>query len=254
MDLQGTHALVTGGASGLGAATAKRLIREGSRVVIFDLLSSDGAAVAAELGSRCDFVAGDVTNPEEIAAAVERSERDGPLRSVVHCAGIGRIIRLVDKDGAPGSLEDFLRVINVNLVGTYNVLRVAAARMADNDEIDGERGAIVLTSSVAAFEGQIGQIAYSASKGGVAAMTVVAARDLAKLRIRVATIAPGLFETPLLGRLREDLRNTLAASVPNPPRLGSPHEYADLAATILRNGYLNGEVIRLDGALRMAPR
>ncbi|ADP81246.1 SDR family NAD(P)-dependent oxidoreductase [Pseudofrankia inefficax] len=254
MNLDGTVALVTGGASGLGAASAARLIDEGARVVILDLPASRGKEVAAELGPLATFAPGDVAEPDDVEAAVRTAEGIGPLRALVHCAGIGNAIRLVGRDGTPGTLEDFTRILRVNLVGTYNVLRLAAASMAKNEEIDGERGACVLTASVAAFDGQIGQIAYSASKGGVAAMTLVAARDLANRRIRVCTIAPGLLDTPLLGRLREDIRLALAATVPNPQRLGQPAEYADLATTILRNAYLNGETIRLDGALRMAPR
>jgi NAD(P)-dependent dehydrogenase (short-subunit alcohol dehydrogenase family) len=189
-----------------------------------------------------------------VSAAVAAAEQIGPLRALVHCAGIANAVRVVDRHGKPGPLEEFTRVITVNLVGTFNVLRLAAASMAKNDDIDGERGACVLTASVAAFEGQIGQIPYSASKGGVVAMTIVAARDLASARIRVCTIAPGIMDTPLLGSLRDDIRASLAATVPHPSRLGSADEYADMAATILRNAYLNGETIRLDGAIRMTPR
>jgi NAD(P)-dependent dehydrogenase (short-subunit alcohol dehydrogenase family) len=255
MNLDGITALVTGGASGLGRASARRLIREGGNVVIMDLPSSRGKAVSEELGGKTIFTPGDVTSPNDVAAAVAAAEELGSLRVLVHCAGIGDAIRLVDKHGSPGSLEIYTRVITVNLIGTFNVLRLAAASMAKNDEIDGERGVCVLTASIAGFEGQIGQIAYSASKGGVVGLTLVAARDLASSRIRVCSIAPGIMDTPMLGSLlRDDIKASLAATVPNPPRLGSVDEFADLAATIVGNAYLNGETIRLDGALRMAPR
>ena len=254
MKLDGITALVTGGASGLGLASATRLVDEGANVVLLDLPSSQGEQVATQLGGKTVFSPGDVTSPDDVAAAVAAAEAIGPLRGLVHCAGIGNAVRLVNKDGSPGSLEDYTKVININLIGSFNVLRLAAASMAKNDEVDGERGACVLTASVAAFEGQIGQISYSASKGGVVGMTIVAARDLARARIRVCTIAPGIMDTPLLGALRDDIKESLAATVPNPSRLGTTAEYADIAATILRNGYLNGETIRLDGAIRMAPR
>jgi NAD(P)-dependent dehydrogenase (short-subunit alcohol dehydrogenase family) len=255
MNLDGITALVTGGASGLGLASARRLLREGGNVVMMDLPSSRGKDRADELGGKTVFAAGDVTSADDVSAAVAAAEELGPLRALVHCAGIGNPVRLVDRHGNPGSLEEYTRVVTVNLVGTFNVLRLAAASMAKNEEIDGERGVCVLTASIAAFEGQIGQIAYSASKGGVVGMTLVAARDLASSRIRVCSIAPGIMDTPLLGNLlREDMKAGLAATVPNPARLGDVDEYADLAVTILRNGYLNGETIRLDGALRMAPR
>jgi NAD(P)-dependent dehydrogenase (short-subunit alcohol dehydrogenase family) len=253
MELTGITALVTGGASGLGLASAQRLRAEGANVVIFDLAGSPGEAVAAEHGFT--FSPGDVRDPEEVSAAVAAAERIGPLRALVHCAGVADAVRLVNKDGSPGSLDDFSRVVQINLIGTFNVLRLAAASMARNDEdANGERGACVLTASIAAFEGQIGQAAYSSSKGGVVGMTLVAARDLARARIRVCTVAPGIMDTPMLGGLREDIRESLAATVPNPSRLGRTDEFADMAATILRNGYLNGETIRLDGANRMAPR
>jgi NAD(P)-dependent dehydrogenase (short-subunit alcohol dehydrogenase family) len=255
MNPDGSTALVTGGASGLGLASARRLIREGANVVIMDLPSSHGKDVSEELGGTTIFTPGDVTSPDDVAAAVAAAEELGSLRVLVHCAGVGDAVRLVDKRGDPGSLEIYTRVVTVNLIGTFNVLRLAAASMAKNDEIDGERGVCVLTASIAGFEGQIGQIAYSASKGGVVGMTLVAARDLAGSRIRVCSIAPGIMDTPMLGGLlRDDIKAGLAATVPNPPRLGNVDEFADLAATIVRNGYLNGETIRLDGALRMAPR
>jgi NAD(P)-dependent dehydrogenase (short-subunit alcohol dehydrogenase family) len=255
MNPDGITALVTGGASGLGLASARRLIREGANVVIMDLPSSHGKDVSEELGGTTIFTPGDVTSSDDVAAAVATAEELGSLRVLVHCAGVGDAVRLVDKRGDPGSLEIYTRVVTVNLIGTFNVLRLAAASMAKNDEIDGERGVCVLTASIAGFEGQIGQIAYSASKSGVVGMTLVAARDLAGSRIRVCSIAPGIMDTPMLGGLlRDDIKAGLAATVPNPPRLGNVDEFADLAATIVRNGYLNGETIRLDGALRMAPR
>jgi NAD(P)-dependent dehydrogenase (short-subunit alcohol dehydrogenase family) len=254
MNLPGITALVTGGASGLGLASARRLAHEGAHVVVMDLPTSRGEEVADELGGKAAFAPGDVTSADDVSAAVAAAEQIGPLRALVHCAGIVNAVRVLDRTGNPGSLEEYIRAVTVNLIGTFNVLRLAAASMAKNDEVDGERGACVLTASVAAFEGQIGQISYSASKGGVVAMTIVAARDLASARIRVCSIAPGIMDTPMLASLRDDIRASLAATVPHPSRLGSVDEYADLAASILRNAYLNGETIRLDGAIRMAPR
>jgi NAD(P)-dependent dehydrogenase (short-subunit alcohol dehydrogenase family) len=247
--IEGITALVTGGASGLGLATAEALAAKGARVVILDLPSSDGAEAAQRLGGSA-FVAGDVTSEEDVQRAVDAA---GELRVLVNCAGIGPSTRIVGRDG-PHPLDKFRKIVDVNLVGTFNALRLAAQRMADADLIGGERGVIVNTASVAAFEGQVGQIAYAASKGGIVGMTICAARDLASLGIRVCTIAPGIFDTPLLGTLSEEFRQSLAASVPNPKRLGQPAEYGDLAVHIVENGYLNGETIRLDGAIRMAPR
>lgn len=253
MDLDGASALVTGGASGLGAATAQALVKAGAHVVITDLSSSDGDAVADRLGAR--FVAADVTDETSLTAPLDAAEELGALRAVVHCAGRGGDrLRVLDKERKPAPLQSFVDVVNVNLFGTYNVLRLAAARMSANSLVDGDRGAIVLTASAAAFEGQIGQTSYSASKGAVHAITIVAARDLASWGIRVNTIAPGTFDTPMLARLRADIREGLAATVPHPKRLGDPEDYADLAVSMLRNGYLNGATIRLDGAIRMAPR
>jgi NAD(P)-dependent dehydrogenase (short-subunit alcohol dehydrogenase family) len=252
MNINGASVVVTGGASGLGAATVRRLAGEGAKVVVLDLPSSAGKEVAAELGAT--FVAADVTDPEGVNAALDAAESLAPLRALVHCAGRGGAVRLVDREGNPGSLEDYEGVVRTNLIGTFNVLRLAAARMARNEEVDGERGVCVLTASVAAYEGQIGQIPYASAKAGIVGMTLVAARDLASKHIRVMTIAPGLFDTPILARLPETVRGSLAQSIPHPSRLGVPEEYADLAQHIISNPMLNGETIRLDGAIRMAPR
>jgi NAD(P)-dependent dehydrogenase (short-subunit alcohol dehydrogenase family) len=255
MQISGAAALVTGGASGLGLATAQGLVAGGAYVTILDLPSSDGESVASSLGDRVSFVAGDVTSEEDVSVALNSAQRLAPLRILVHCAGRGGDrLRIVDRDGVPGTLESFTEVIRVNLVGTYNVLRLAAARMRDNEILDGDRGACVLTASVAAFDGQIGQTSYTAAKAGVHGMTLVAARDLASLQIRVNTIAPGTFDTPMLARLRQDIRDGLAASVPHPKRLGHATDYAHLAIALIENRYVNGETIRLDGSIRMAPR
>jgi NAD(P)-dependent dehydrogenase (short-subunit alcohol dehydrogenase family) len=249
---QGT-AVVTGGASGLGEATVRRLAREGASVAIIDLPASRGEVLAKELGPGVRFTPADVTSEDEVSGALDAAEQAGPLRIVVNCAGIGTAGRIVGKKGL-FPLEEFRRTIDVNLTGTFNVLRLAAERMMNNEPADGERGLVVMTASVAAFEGQIGQIAYSASKGGIHAMTIVAARDLADKQIRVNTIAPGIFLTPMLMTLPEEARESLGAQVPHPSRLGDPAEYAELVAAIVRNPMLNGETIRLDGAIRMAPR
>ncbi|MEA2170772.1 MAG: hypothetical protein QOF76_4072 [Solirubrobacteraceae bacterium] len=252
MNIEGISAVVTGGASGLGLATTKRLLAGGAKVTIVDLPSSAGEDVAADLGAR--FAAADVTDGPQMDAAYETASADGPLRGLVHCAGGGGAVRLVERDGSPGDLDKFKQVIDLNLIGSFNVLRLAAARMVTNEPIDGDRGACVLTASVAAFEGQIGQIPYTSSKAGIVGMTLVAARDLARKYVRVCTIAPGTFDTPLLARLSEDVRNSLAKDVPHPSRLGDPDEFGALAVHILENSFLNGETIRLDGAIRMAPR
>jgi len=254
MDMAGKTALISGGASGLGLATAQKLIAEGAKVVIMDLPTSRGAEIATELGKNALFVPGDVTVSDQIGEAITAAEDLGEFRALVHTAGKGGAVRLVDKEGKPGDFETFERVVRLNLLGTFDVLRQAAASMAKSDEIDGERGACVLTASVAGYEGQIGQIPYASAKAGIIGMTLVAARDLASKRIRVCTIAPGLFDTPLVANMRADVKAGLEKSVPNPSRLGQAPEYADLACTILRNTYLNGETIRLDGAIRMAPR
>ena len=254
MEISGCSAAVTGGASGLGLASARRLAAAGARVTIIDLPSSDGAAIAHELGGGASFAAADVTDAAAVSAALEAAARDAPLRILVNCAGRGGAVRVVEKDGSPGSVEMFDTVLRVNLYGTFYALRAAAALMARNEPIEGERGVCVLTASVAAYEGQIGQLPYAASKAGIVGMTLVAARDLASKLIRVCTIAPGIMDTPLLARLPEDVKASLGAAVPNPARLGRPDEFASLALAIVDNPLLNGETIRLDGAMRMPPR
>jgi len=249
MRIEGRGALVVGGASGLGAATVRALAERGARVTIADIDEERGRALAAELGGA--FVRADVTQADQLEAAVAAVD---DLRISVHCAGIGYAERTVTPRG-PHALEPFERVIAINLVGTFNALRLSAAAMAANEpDATGERGVCVNTASIAAYDGQIGQAAYSASKGGVVGMTLPIARDLARFAIRVCTIAPGLFDTPLLASLPEEARTALGASIPFPPRLGDPAEYGALACHIIENGMLNGEVIRLDGALRMAPK
>ncbi|MDX6639174.1 MAG: hypothetical protein QOF12_185 [Solirubrobacteraceae bacterium] len=255
MLIAGAGALVVGGASGLGEATARRLHAEGARVTIADVNADKGDALAAELGDGVQFVETDVTKPEQLEAAVDAAaELGGGLRISMHCAGVGWAERTVSRRG-PHQLQPFEIVIGINLIGTFNALRLAAAKMADNEpDEEGERGVCVNTASIAAYDGQIGQLAYSASKGGVVGMTLPAARDLSSLGIRVNTIAPGLFDTPLLAALPQEQREKLGAGIPFPSRLGRPDEYAHLAAHIVTNPMLNGEVIRLDGALRMPPK
>ncbi len=253
MDLTGAAALVTGGASGLGLATARRLADAGAVVTIVDLPASAGADAAAELGG--SFAPADVSDPEQVAAAVAQAAASAPLRVVVNCAGIAPPAKVLDRDGAPTPLAGFERIVRVNLIGTYNVIAQASAVMATTDAAaGGERGVIVSTASVAAFDGQIGQPAYAASKGGVHAMTLPIARELARYGIRVVTIAPGIMETPMLKGLPQAAQDSLGRQVPFPPRLGRPDEYAALVMSIVENGYLNGETIRLDGAIRMAPK
>lgn len=252
MDVKGAVAIVTGGASGLGLATARRLAAAGAKVLIADLETSNGAAVAKELGG--GFATADVADEASMQAAVAAAEAMGPVRVLVHCAGRGGALRILEKDGTPGALAHFEAIIRVNLTGTFNALRLAAAAMARTEPVDGERGVCVLTASIAGIEGQIGQIPYASSKAGVIGMTICAARDLASKGIRVCTIAPGIFDTPMLQRLADPIKQSLAQTVPNPHRLGDPDEYGRLAMQIVENGYLNGETIRLDGALRMAPR
>jgi NAD(P)-dependent dehydrogenase (short-subunit alcohol dehydrogenase family) len=255
MQIAGSGALVGGGASGLGEATARRLHAAGAHVVIVDQNEGLGHALAGELGERASFVPADVTDADAVQAAVDTAtEQPVPLRIAVSCAGIGFAGRVVGKRG-PHALEPFETVIRVNLIGTFNIMRLAAAAMTELAPTDsGERGVCVNTASIAAFDGQIGQIAYSASKGAIVSMTLPAARDLAPLGIRVCAIAPGTFDTPLLGKLPAEARDALGKSVPFPSRFGRPGEFAALAQHIIENEMLNGEVIRLDGAIRMAPR
>ncbi|KQS58071.1 3-hydroxy-2-methylbutyryl-CoA dehydrogenase [Geodermatophilus sp. Leaf369] len=249
-------AVVTGGASGLGEATTRALTAEGVAVTIMDLQEDRGQALAAELGGHTTFVRTDVTDEASVQAAIaDATGKDRPLRIAVNCAGIAWAQRTVGRDGTAHPLDVFSKTVMVNLVGTFNVLRLAAAAMATTEpDEDGERGVIVNTASIAAYDGQIGQIAYAASKGGVVGMTLPAARDLSGVGIRVCTIAPGLVDTPMVAGLSEEARASLSAGIPFPKRLARPSDYAELALDVVRHGYLNGEVIRMDGALRMAPR
>ena len=254
MKIQGQAALVTGGASGLGEATARELARLGAKVAVLDVNLAQAEKVAADIGGvacQCD-----ITSADSMVAALDKAaEKHGPARILMNIAGIGTAKRIVQKDGSPAPLEDFARVVNINLVGTYNASRLFAAECAKLPPLeDNERGVMMFTASVAAFDGQVGQQAYSASKGGVVGMTLPMARDLAQHGIRVCTIAPGLFATPLMKQLPEEVQASLAGSIPFPKRLGKPEEFAELACHIVTNTHLNGEVIRLDGALRMAPR
>ena len=262
MIIQGTTALVTGGASGLGAQTARELARRGARVAVLDRNGAGAKAVAAEIGANGQVIGieCDITSTDSVLAALAAArEAHGPARILMNIAGIGTAKRLIGKDGTPMPLEDFERVVRVNLIGTFNMIRLATAEMVKLDPLaddanSGERGVIVNTASVAAFDGQVGQEAYAASKGGIVSLTLPLARDLAQFGVRVVTIAPGLFLTPLMAELPEAVQQSLAASIPFPKRLGRPEEFAQLAAAIVENLALNGEVIRLDGALRMAPR
>ena len=254
MDLTGSSVVVTGGASGLGLATVQALAARKVEVVMLDLPTSAGAEVAASVDGSVQFAPGDVTDTTSVEAALDLAEERGPLRALVHCAGKGGTVRVVERDGSPGSLETYESLIRLNLTGTFNMLRLSAARMVRNEPIDGERGVCVLTASVAAWEGQIGQIPYASAKAGIVGMTLVAARDLARKLVRVCTIAPGVFDTPILSRFSDDIRQALAAQIPHPARLGQPPEYASLALQIIDNPMLNGETIRLDGAIRMQPR
>ena len=254
MDVTGASAVVTGGASGLGLATARRLAAAGASVVLLDLPGSPGEQVAPTFDGAAVFVPGDVTDEVQVDQALDAAEDRGPLRVVVNCAGIGPPARVVSKDGTPHALSLFAKVVQVNLIGSFNVLRLGAARMLGHEPVGGERGVVVNTASAAAFDGQIGQAAYSASKGGIVGMTLPVARDLADKLIRVVTVAPGLFNTPLLASLPDSAKASLAAQVPHPSRLGEPDEFGALVQHIVENPMLNGEVIRLDGAIRMAPR
>jgi NAD(P)-dependent dehydrogenase (short-subunit alcohol dehydrogenase family) len=253
MKISGAAAIVTGGGSGLGRATAEALAAKGARVAVVDLNPAAAEEAAKAVGGVA--LVCDVADNASAAAAIAKAEdAHGAARVLINCAGIGTSTRVVSREGAPAPLVDFEKVIRVNLIGTFNMIRLAAASMGKLEPVDGERGVIVSTASVAAFEGQIGQAAYSASKGGVVAMTLPIARELARISVRVNAIAPGIFMTPMLAGLRQDVQDSLGASVPFPARLGAPAEYAALAVHIVENGYINGETIRIDGGLRMAPR
>lgn len=255
MKIQDQSVVVTGGASGLGLATARLLAQSGASTILVDLDVERGKAIVEDLSPRAYFVRADVTNTEDFSEALNVAESTGVLRAVVHCAGRGGDRnRILNRDGEPGNLDSFGEVVRVNLIGTYNVLRLSAARMGRNEPCDGDRGVIILTASAAAFEGQIGQTAYAASKAAIHGITLVAARDLASSQIRVNTIAPGIFDTPMMAGLREDIRESLAALVPHPKRLGDPTDYAHLALSLIENPYINGETVRIDGAVRLAPR
>jgi NAD(P)-dependent dehydrogenase (short-subunit alcohol dehydrogenase family) len=255
MRIEGAAALVTGGASGLGEATVRRLTAAGAAVTIVDRDQGRADALADELGGQVRAVAADVGDPEQVEAAVELAASGPPLRIAVNCAGIGWAQRTIGRDGSPHDFGAFEHVLRVNLIGTFNVLRLAASAISATEPLeDGERGVIVNTASIAAFDGQIGQIAYSASKGGVVGMTLPAARDLAPVGIRVLTIAPGTFDTPLLGMLPDDQRQALAKDIPFPKRLGRPDEFAALVLQLCENSVMNGETVRIDGALRMPPK
>lgn len=255
MQLENKGILVTGGASGLGAACVRLLTQAGAKATIVDLNPETGATLAEELGSAAQFVKTDVTNEADVQAAVKAAvDKFGALHVVINCAGIGVAEKVLGKNG-PASLAAFSKVIQINLIGTFNVIRLATAAMAENQAVaEGERGVIINTASVAAFDGQIGQAAYSASKGGIVGMTLPIARELARYGIRVLAIAPGIFDTPMLQGLPEPARISLGQQVPFPPRLGRPAEYAALAKHMVENTMLNGEVVRLDGGIRMAPR
>jgi NAD(P)-dependent dehydrogenase (short-subunit alcohol dehydrogenase family) len=257
MNISGQAALVTGAGSGLGEAVARALAAQGARVALLDINEAGARRVAAEIGAdRALALRCDITDAASVTAALDAATAaHGPARILMNIAGIGSAKRIVQRDGSPAPLEDFERVVRINLIGTYNVTRLAASRIVALEALaDGERGVVVNTASVAAFDGQVGQEAYAASKGGIVGMTLPLARDLAQFGVRVCTIAPGLFATPLMKELPEEVQQSLAASIPFPKRLGLPEEFAALAAHIVANGHLNGEVIRLDGALRMAPR
>jgi NAD(P)-dependent dehydrogenase (short-subunit alcohol dehydrogenase family) len=254
MDITDSVAVVTGGASGLGLATARKLADAGAHVLLLDLPRTDADDVVAGFGGRATYAVADVTDEDQVRAALDTASEIGPVRVVVNCAGIGTPARVLSRDNSPQDLAAFVRIVTVNLIGSFNVLRLGAAQMMRAEPVGEERGVIVNTASVAAFDGQIGQAAYSASKGGIVGMTLPIARDLADRLIRVVTVAPGTFDTPLLGSLPEDIRKSLGAQVPHPSRLGQPEEFGALVAHIVENPMLNGEVIRLDGAIRMAPR
>lgn len=255
MDLTDSSVIVTGGASGLGLATVKRLADRAGSITILDLPSSAGQEIADASGGKIRFAAADVTDSAQVAAAVESATQDFPLRATVHCAGRGGTVRVLEKDGSPSTGMDlFEAVVRINLFGTFNVLRHAASAMAKNEPRDGDRGVIVNTASIAAWDGQIGQLPYASSKAGIVALTFVAARDLGRQQIRVSAIAPGIFDTPILSRFSDEFKAGLYAPVPHPKRLGHPDEFAMLAEQMIDNPMLNGETIRLDGALRMPPK
>jgi NAD(P)-dependent dehydrogenase (short-subunit alcohol dehydrogenase family) len=255
MQINGAGAIVTGGASGLGEATVRQLAAAGAAVTILDFNREKGEALAKELGGAAKFIKADVTDADQVAEAVAVAAEEAPLRIDINCAGTGDALRTIQRDGTPHDLVRFMRVININLVGTFNTLRYSASAMAANDPlVDGERGVIVNTASIAAFDGQIGQLAYSASKGAIVGLTLPAARDLSSAGIRVNTIAPGLMDTPLLGLLPDETKAALGAGVLFPKRLGLPGDFARLAVAIVENSYINGETIRLDGGLRMPPK
>ncbi len=255
MEIKESVALVTGGVSGLGEATTRRLVAAGAKVVMLDMNADRGASLEGELGDAVKFVKTNVADASDVEAAVKTATEVGPLRIAVNCAGIGNANRTINKDGSAHDLDLFKKVIEVNLIGSFNVIRLAAAAMNQNEPLaHNERGVIVNTASVAAFEGQIGQAAYSASKGGVVGMTLPIARDLSRAGIRVMTIAPGVFDTPMLAMLPDEARQAIAAGIPHPKELGQPSDYASLIEHIIGNPYLNGETIRMDGALRLAPR
>lgn len=255
MEINGSSAVITGGASGLGEATARKLAGEGVRVTVFDRNEERGKEVVAEIGANANFIGGDVTEPDDCQKAVDQAADGGRLRMAVNCAGTGWVGRVINRDGSPHDLAPFQFIQNLNVIGTFNVMTKAASAMATVEpQENGERGVIVNTASVAAFDGQIGQLAYSASKGAIVGMTLPAARDLAVVGIRVLAIAPGLFDTPLLAMLPDEARSVLAQSVNFPKRLGNPAEFGELVAHIASNSYLNAEVIRLDGGIRMPPK
>jgi NAD(P)-dependent dehydrogenase (short-subunit alcohol dehydrogenase family) len=255
MDIQGSSAIITGGASGLGEATARALAAQGVRVTVFDKNEERGKEVVADIGGGANFIGGDVTAPDDCQKAVDQAAEGGNLRVAVNCAGTGWVGRVINRDGSPHDLAPFQFIQTLNVIGTFNVMTKAASVMSTVEpQANGERGVVVNTASVAAFDGQIGQLAYSASKGAIVGMTLPAARDLAVVGIRVLAIAPGLFDTPLLAMLPDDARNALAESVNFPKRLGNPPEFGQLVVQIAQNSYLNAEVIRLDGGIRMPPK
>jgi NAD(P)-dependent dehydrogenase (short-subunit alcohol dehydrogenase family) len=255
MIIQDVSAIVSGGVSGLGEATTRRLVAGGARVVMMDLNEEKGKAMEDELGESVKFMKTNVASPDDVSAAIAAAEAMAPLRIAVNCAGIGSIGRTINRDGTAHDLDVFKKTIEVNLIGTFNVIRLAAAAMSKNDPLEAnERGVIINTASVAAYEGQIGQAAYSASKGGVVGMTLPIARDLSVAGIRVLTIAPGTFDTPMLGMLPEEIRQAIANGIPFPKLLGDPAQYAHLVEHMVQNSYMNGETVRIDGALRLAPK